>query len=76
MAAATRWFRQWLLESGATTGCWACVHGERWRSHEDVTFKFVNTDTTAPVVTITGATADDMAMDGNLEDGYILPTTI
>ena len=32
-------------------------------------------DATPPVLTITGATADTVAMDGNLADGYVLPTT-
>ncbi len=32
-------------------------------------------DTTPPVLTITGATADGIAMTGDLETGYILPTT-
>ncbi len=42
---------------------------------ETVTFKFVILDTIAPVVDITAATVDGVAMDGDLETGYILPTT-
>ncbi len=42
---------------------------------ENVTFKFVILDTIDPVVTITGATADTVAMTGNLADGFELPTT-
>jgi len=42
---------------------------------ENVTFKFVILDTTSPVVNITSATANGLAMDGTLEDGYELVTT-
>ena len=42
---------------------------------ENVTFKFVILDTTAPVVTISGATDGGVAMGGDLATGYILPTT-
>ncbi len=42
---------------------------------ENVTFKFVILDTIAPVVDITAATVDGVAMGGDLETGYILPTT-
>ncbi len=42
---------------------------------ENVTFKFVILDTIAPDVDITAATVDGEPMDGDLETGYILPTT-
>ena len=41
---------------------------------ENVTFKFVILDTIAPELTITGATADGLAMGGDLANGYILVT--
>lgn len=42
---------------------------------ETVTFKFVILDTIAPLLTITGATADGDPMAGDLATGYILETT-